>query len=79
MSESDKQVLYDGRWVDKEHFCVFVYNSTGQKLIKSYDEFCEAISSGIWFATKADAAKPKVDNVVKIKKRGRKCPNLQSV
>ncbi len=72
MSTIDKQVLYDGRWVDREHFCVYVYNSTGIKLVKSYDEFCDVLSSGAWFATKEDALKPQEDNVVKIKKRSRK-------
>ena len=81
MSESvDKQVLFDGRWVDKEHFTAFVYNSAGQKLAKSYDEFSEMIASGAWFASKKDMEKPDIDNVVKIKgKRARKCHNPHSL
>lgn len=77
----DKQVLYDGRWVDREHFVVFVYNSTGQKLVKSYKDFMDAITSGSWFATKDDVKKAQdtENNVVTIKhKRGKKCHNLQS-
>ena len=71
----DKQVLYKGRWVSREYFAAFVYNSTGQKLAKTYDEFSELISSGIWFETKQPIAS---DNVVDIKpKRGRKCHNQQ--
>ena len=70
----DAQVLYLSRWVDRASFREFVYNSEGQKLCNSYDEFSEAISSGIW------AAEPHVgnaDNVVTIRqKRGRKCQNL---
>lgn len=45
-----KQVMYLGRWVDKEHFRAFVYKSNKEmKLAKSYDEFEALISSGIWF------------------------------
>jgi hypothetical protein len=80
-----------GRWVDKEHFCTFVYNSEGQHLVKSYDEFSRLIATGAWFASKEDipaakeAFKPEIvvasdniadDNIVPIKrKRGRKCPS----
>lgn len=82
----DKQILYMGRWVDKEHFCTFVYNSSGQHLVKSYDEFSRLIATGIWFASKEDIPalkepfKPELvisdEKVVPIKrKRGRKCQN----
>ena len=47
----DSQVLYLGRWVSREHFKVFVYNKTDKKLVKSYDEYCKAISSGLWQAS----------------------------
>ena len=47
----DQQVLYLDRWVSREHFRTFVYNKEGQKLVKSYDEYCQAISSGLWTAT----------------------------
>ncbi len=78
--QTDKQVLYKGRWVSREHFCTFIYNRTSERLVKSYDEFSEAISSGAWFADKKDI--PLVDNVddkvVEIKsKRGRKCQSQQ--
>ena len=72
----DKQILYDGRWVSREHFKAFVYNSEGQKLAKSYQEFSDLISSGVWQAVKPKPAEsaPVEDNVVSIKaKRGRKC------
>jgi hypothetical protein len=73
----DTQVLYDGRWVSREHFRAFVYNSTGEKLAKTYQEFSDLISSGSWFADKKDI---KSNNVVDIKpKRGRKCQNLNKV
>jgi hypothetical protein len=73
----EKQVFYMGRWVDKEHFAVFVYNSTGEKLVKNYDEFVNLISSGVWFACKDDLAKKQAqdlqpDNIVSMKtKRGK--------
>lgn len=84
--KSDTQVLYLGRWVSREHFCAFIYNNTGEKLVKSYDEFSELISSGIWFAERKNDACPKIikecpdidDKVVEIKtKRRRKCQSQQ--
>lgn len=82
---TDTQVLYLGRFVSREHFCAFVYNSTGQKLAKSYDEFSSLISSGVWFAEAKDipALKPEQaceaeEKVVPIKaKRGNKCQSQQ--
>lgn len=46
------QVFYNGRWVDKEFFRVFVYNSTEQKLAESYKEYESLIATGIWFDSK---------------------------
>ncbi len=79
--EVDKQVLYLGRWVSREHFRAFVYNSSGEKMANSYQEFSDLISSGVWFAEKQDIPKKdeenEATNVVAIKpKRGRKCQNL---
>ncbi len=74
----ETQVLYKGRWVSREFFRAFVYNSTGQRIAESYQEFSDLISSGIWFADKLDETS---NNVVDIKpKRGRKCqsPNKAS-
>lgn len=45
------QDLYLGRWVDKSNFRVFIYNSTGKKLVNSYEEYKNAIDSGDWFST----------------------------
>lgn len=59
------QVEYLGRWVDKEHFRVFVYNDTGQKLVNSYDEFKALIGSGLWFPTK-DGIEIKVPNATSL-------------
>lgn len=84
---TDTQVLYLGRWVSREHFCAFVYNSAGQKLVKSYDEFSSMISSGAWFAEPKDVPanlsevakeSDEVDKVVPIQsKRRRKCQSQQ--
>jgi len=71
----DTQVLYMGRWVSREHFKAFVYNNEGQKLAKSYQEFIDLISSGVWQAEPLSEEKEE-NNVVPIKaKRGRKCQN----
>lgn len=80
--KADTQVLYLGRWVSREHFCAFVYNSTGQRLAKDYEDFSVLISSGAWFAERKDVeAEIKTqehDKVVEIKsKRGRKCQSQQ--
>ena len=64
--EIDTQVLYLGRWVSREHFKAFVYNSSGQKLMNNYEEFSEAISSGTWFAEQKDIPKSN-DKVVNMK------------
>ena len=47
-----KQVLYDGRWVDKDTFRAFVYQEGNQKLANSYSEFEQLIASGLWFESK---------------------------
>lgn len=52
---SESQVLYLGRWVSREHFRAYVYNNSEQKLAKSYDEFAQLISSGVWSAERRDA------------------------
>lgn len=43
------QVPYLDRWVQRDHFCAFVYNGSEQRLAKSYDEFTNLIASGLWF------------------------------
>jgi hypothetical protein len=74
----DKDILYNGRWVSRKYFRAVVYNSTGEKLANSYQEFSDLIASGTWFAEKKDIPSeillPQETNVVDIKpKRGRKC------
>jgi len=79
--EVDKQVLYKGRWVARDSFRTFVFNSTGMKLAKSYQEFSDMISSGVWFADAKDIpskepAANEEDNVIPLKdKRG---PNVRA-
>lgn len=46
------QVLYNDKWVDKEHFRAFVYRENEQRLAKSYKEFEDMLASGLWFDTK---------------------------
>lgn len=71
MAEIEQQVLYLGRWVSRSHFRAFVYNNSGSRLVESYKDFSDLISSGVWFAEEKDI-QPAV--VVDIKtKRGRPC------
>jgi len=53
-------VSYCGRQVPKENFRVFVYSlNDEQKVVNSWDEYQEAISSGVWFPTKDFEEAPK--------------------
>ena len=64
------QFLYLERWVDKAHFRAFVFDKDGeQKLANNHAEFEKLTTSGIWFASKEEAAslgnlKEKKKNVV---------------
>lgn len=59
------QFLYLGRWVDKKTFCAFVYDKNGQQqLAKTYDEFIQLTTSGIWFASKPQLKDRKSKDVV---------------
>ena len=68
---ADNQVYYDGRWVNKENFRVFVYNGLDKKLANSYDEYCKLIESGIWFSSLDDVQPKQPINI----KAGRKRKN----
>lgn len=83
----DTQVLYLGRWVPKSHFKTFIYNSTDKKLVKSYDEYSQHISSGLWHAEPVQQNNEQFtekeleeqNNIVAIKpKRGRKCQSQRN-
>ena len=65
------QVLYLGRWVKRDHFRVFVYNGEDQRLVNSYQEFSDAIESGLWFASKDDVTPKQPINI----RAGRKPKN----
>lgn len=80
----DGQVLYLGRWVPRDSFRAFVYNSSDKKLCNSYDEYQSLVSSGSWFAEPVEQIQIEADimnlkNVVSIKKRGRKCRSQAKV
>lgn len=48
---------YLGRIVSKENFRAFIYAPNGdQRLVESWGEFEANMESGVWFATKEDAA-----------------------
>ena len=69
-SESENpQVLYDGRWVSRENFRVFVYQGENQKLVNSYDEFKELIEGGLWFANKEGVEPRNPVNIQAARKR----------
>lgn len=47
-------VTYLGKKVPVSSFRAFVYSKDDQKLVNSWDEFQEAMASGVWFAEKKD-------------------------
>ena len=60
-NQSENQIMYLGRWVDKNTFRAFVYNDEGQKLANTYEEFKELIESGLWFTEKKKPEPPLID------------------
>lgn len=59
MDQHDKQFMYNGRLVDKEHFRAFVYSIDEQRLAKSYDEYVRHIQTGVWFDSPEKVIAPK--------------------
>lgn len=59
-SEKPKEMVsYLGRFVQKEGFRAFIYNSDGSKKIaESFEEFEVYTSSDNWFATEEEARAP---------------------
>ncbi len=55
----DDQVMYQGKWVIRKHFRVYIYNASAKKLVNSYDEFEREIASGLWFASQDEIPVPK--------------------
>jgi hypothetical protein len=50
----EKQVFYNGRWINKKYFRAYVYNETDEKLANTYDEYEKLIGSGLWVSDKKD-------------------------
>jgi hypothetical protein len=76
VEEKKEFVLYNGRTVPKDGFRVFIYglNDT-EKLVNSWDEFQQEVSSGLWFPTKESVGKKsaiKVSSIDNVKKDVRK-------
>lgn len=81
-AKASSQVMYLGRWVNKEHFRTFVYSEKEKRLANSYDEFEELISSGLWFAEKpVISKKPKksLKVVQGVEGNGDTCANGETV
>ncbi len=63
-----KQVMYLGRWVDRELFRAYVYKIGGEKkLANSYQEFESLISSGIWVDSPKNIPKEEIKSPRKSK------------
>jgi hypothetical protein len=69
VKKPESQVMYLGRWVNKDNFRVFVYNEKSKKLVNSYEEYEELISSTLWFSEK-----PIIST-----KKSKKTPSIESV
>lgn len=50
-------VVYEGRNVPKDGFRAFIYSINGKKLVNSWDEYLEHMSSGIWVSNIDDLNK----------------------
>lgn len=63
---ADEMIQYDGRYVPKAGFRVYIYGYDNKKLlVNSWEEYQEKISSGIWY--------PKISDVPeRHKKKGTK-------
>ena len=61
LQEETPQVFYQGRWVDRNHFRVFVYQKSAKKLANSYEEYISLIESGNWFSTEEEVDQQKIE------------------
>lgn len=69
------QVIYLGRYVNREHFRAWVYDANGdQKLADDFNEFEDLLATGLWFAEKQEA-QPKVEIIKSVAKRKRRQAN----
>ena len=51
------EAFYQGRWIKKSFFRVFVYNRAGEKcLADGHDEYVRLLTSGDWFETPEEAS-----------------------
>lgn len=70
-------VVYEGRKVPKDNFRAFVYGTDNKrKLVESYEQFEEAMASGIWFATN-DEVHAIASIKPKDKKKQKECAETQ--
>jgi hypothetical protein len=59
------EAFYNGRWVKKEYFRVFLYNKAGEKMLADgHSEFVRLKTTGEWFETPeaAEEASKVVEN-----------------
>lgn len=60
--DQDDEVYYNGRKVLKKHFRAFVYGTyenghVKTRLVNSWEEYQDCLSSGIWFKSQEDIEK----------------------
>jgi hypothetical protein len=52
---SEEMVLYNDRYVPKKHFRAFIYSyDNAIKLVNSWQEYYDAMSSGLWYNNAMD-------------------------
>ena len=52
---ASEYVLYQGRTIPKANFRAFIYSHDDvQKLVESWDDYENHISTSLWFSTKAE-------------------------
>lgn len=66
-------VVYQGRVIDKKNFRMFLYGANNEKkLVNSWDEYQEAIQSGVWHSMPSKVLK----NDVQPKKRKKRVKKM---
>lgn len=64
-----KFVVYKGRKVPRQLFRTFVYDKdNNERLVKSWDEFNDAVNSGLWFVDKNDKNDKNVKSLQQMQK-----------
>ena len=59
-ADPENQVMYLGRWVNKNTFRAFVYSETEEKLANSYDDFEKLIATGVWYPERPKVSSEKM-------------------